>query len=153
MTIIIILRTFEAHSTPHLSISSPYNIDHWFIEGGSVQVNFNTNINNNKVVEFYCSVNVAVYDVVPLNEICANYIRNRFLLQASNAFIIKYDARSVVNLSKHHISDAQLFLLKHGLTICPTPCEPDMAELKRDLGICHRKFKLRAHSGKEEWRE
>ena len=47
-------------------------------------------------------------------------------------------------LTPDHIS-----LLQRGLTFCPTPGEPSMEELRRDLDNFHRSVKLKSHFGKK----
>ncbi len=54
-----------------------------------------------------------------------------------------------MNLSDTELQPHQISLLEKGLTFCPTPGEPDMADLKRDLDTFHRNVKLRAHFGKK----
>ena len=51
---------------------------------------------------------------------------------------------TVVNLSKYHLSDSELSLLERGLNFCPTPGEPDMGQLRRDLDSFHRKLRLKS---------
>lgn len=48
---------------------------------------------------------------------------------------------TVVNLSNHKLSISQLSLLERGLKFCPTPGEPHMANLRRDLDRFHRRLK------------
>ena len=43
----------------------------------------------------------------------------------------------VVNLSDHALTADQRSLLELGLKFCPTPGEPDMGEIKKDLDIFH----------------
>jgi len=44
---------------------------------------------------------------------------------------------SVVNLSKTHLTPAMISLLNKGLNFCPTPGEPDLSDLKKDLDKFH----------------
>lgn len=53
--------------------------------------------------------------------------------------------KNVVNLSDVSLSEAQISLLSKGLKFCPTPGEPDMAEMRRDLDNFHRKLKWQSH--------
>jgi hypothetical protein len=47
-----------------------------------------------------------------------------------------------VNLSNHVLTQSQQTLLDKGLKFCPTPGEPVMAEIRRDLDRFHRSLKL-----------
>ena len=49
----------------------------------------------------------------------------------------------VVNLSDYHLSNSELTLLEKGLNFCPTPGEPDMGQLRRDLDIFHRNLRIK----------
>ena len=53
------------------------------------------------------------------------------------------DPSCVVNLSKHHLSDDELSVLNRGLNFCPTPGEPDMGNLRRDLDVFHRNLRIK----------
>jgi hypothetical protein len=45
-------------------------------------------------------------------------------------------------LSNHVLTDAQLSILEKGLKFCPTPGEPHMGNLRRDLDSFHRQLRL-----------
>ncbi len=98
-----------------------------------------TNINNNALVDMMKPATIKKFEkkasvcVSSLTQMCVDYIKPHITLCIDNAFISECEERSVVNLSSHVLTDAQLKLLKHGLTFCPTPGEPNMADLKRDL--------------------
>ena len=109
--------------------------------------------NSNKGILNYCMVVCDSTKVQSLSDMCSNYIKSSFSLHITDEFIRECKARSVVNLSNYELSEAQLSVLQKGLTFCPTPGEPDMAELKRDLDSFHRKVKLRAHFGKKEGKD
>ena len=51
---------------------------------------------------------------------------------------------NVVNLSDVSLSEAQLSLLSKGLKFCPTPGEPKMDDLRRDLDSFHRKMRWKS---------
>ena len=51
---------------------------------------------------------------------------------------------NVVNLSNVSLSEAQLSLLSKGLKFCPTPGEPNMGDLRRDLDAFHRKLRWKS---------
>ena len=57
-------------------------------------------------------------------DMCSQYIKSSFRLHITDEFIRECKARSVVNLSKHELSDAQLSVLQKGLTFCPTMSHP-----------------------------
>ena len=70
-----------------------------------------------------------VSSVVPsLIDLCSMHITTCCKLQVSKEFIAGCNARSIVNLSDHVLSDTELKLLQRGLTFCPTPGEPNMAD-------------------------
>ena len=50
---------------------------------------------------------------------------------------------SVLNLSNTHICNVALKVLEKGLNFCPTPGEPHLGDLKRDLENFHRRLRLR----------
>ncbi len=62
---------------------------------------------------------------------------------------IRSDDNSVVNLSKHPLTEAQRSILSKGLTFCPTPGEPDMGELRGDFDKFHRRLKLYTHFNRD----
>ena len=49
---------------------------------------------------------------------------------------------TVTNLSNHHLSNTELSLLEKGLSFCPTPGEPHMGDLRRDLDKFHRNLRI-----------
>ena len=49
-----------------------------------------------------------------------------------------------MNLSNVSLSEAQLSLLSKGLKFCPTPGEPNMGDLRRDLDSFHRKLRWKS---------
>ena len=49
---------------------------------------------------------------------------------------------TVVNLSRYTPSHSELSLLERGLNFCPTPGEPDMGDLRRDLDRFHRNLRI-----------
>ena len=51
---------------------------------------------------------------------------------------------SSFKLNEHHIS-----LLSKGLSFCPTPGEPDIGEIRRDMDEFHRKVLLKSHFEKD----
>ena len=59
-------------------------------------------------------------------------------------------APSVVNLSNYQLSEAETSLLSKGLNFCPTPGEPDMLTMCKDLDRFHRQLRLKAFFGKEK---
>ena len=79
---------------------------------------------------------------------CSNKISSLYSLCLSSVYdlfdstlkgYIRYlsDAEVVVNLSYFILEPHHVSLLKKGLTFCPTPGEPDMADLRRDLDHFH----------------
>ncbi len=59
-------------------------------------------------------------------------------------------APSVVNLSTHILTQAQRSLLEKGLNFCPTPGEPDMLELHKDMDRLHGLLRLKAFFMKDK---
>ena len=59
-------------------------------------------------------------------------------------------APSVVNLSSHILTPAQMSLLEKGLNFCPTPGEPDMLELRKDLDRLHRLLRIKSFFMKDK---
>ncbi len=57
--------------------------------------------------------------------------------------------KSVINLSSFQLSDHHISLLSKGLSFCPTPGEPDLGELRRDLDEFHRNVLLKSHFEKD----
>ena len=55
-----------------------------------------------------------------------------------------YVSDTVINLSDHTLTDAQITLLSKGLKFCPTPGEPEQGDLWRDLQKFHRSLRLKA---------
>ena len=53
------------------------------------------------------------------------------------------DQTGVVNLSDYVLSKSELSLLERGLSFCPTPGEPDMGQLRRDLDTFHRNLRIK----------
>ena len=51
---------------------------------------------------------------------------------------------SVINLSDYSLNCDELSLLERGLNFCPTPGEPHMGDLRRDLDNFHRRLKIKA---------
>ena len=51
---------------------------------------------------------------------------------------------AVLNLSDHTLSSDELSLLEKGLNFCPTPGEPHLGDLRRDLDNFHRRLKIKA---------
>ena len=56
-----------------------------------------------------------------------------------------YTGLSVINLSDVTLSEPQTMALSKGLTFCPTPKEPDMADIMSNFDKFFRKMKLKAH--------
>ena len=54
----------------------------------------------------------------------------------------------VVNPSDMELTQGHISLLRRGLTFCPTPGEPSVADLRHDLDKFHRNLKLKSHFGK-----
>ena len=52
---------------------------------------------------------------------------------------------SVINLSDYPLTSNERSLLERGLNFCPTPGEPHMGDLRRDLDQFHRRLKIRAY--------
>ena len=50
---------------------------------------------------------------------------------------------SVVNISDSQLSTSEQSLLEPGLSFCPTPGEPDMGQLRRDLDSFHRNLRIK----------
>ncbi len=89
--------------------------------------------------------------IVPtLTSICSSYILNNLQIEPTEEFIQKSNDRFVVNVSKHRVTGPELSVLRKGLTFCPTPGEPDMGELRRDLDRFHRNLKLKSHFSKSQ---
>lgn len=55
-----------------------------------------------------------------------------------------YSDRLVVNLSSHNLSQDQLNVLQKGLNFCPTPGEPLLGDIRRDLDRFHLSIRRRA---------
>ena len=51
---------------------------------------------------------------------------------------------AVLNLSTHTLTANELSLLERGLNFCPTPGEPNLGDLRRDLDDFHRRLKIKA---------
>ena len=51
---------------------------------------------------------------------------------------------TVVNLSERHLSTAEHTLLERGLNFCPTPGEPHMGDLRRDLDSFHSNLRIKS---------
>ena len=51
---------------------------------------------------------------------------------------------AVLNLSDHDLSTDELSLLERGLNFCPTPGEPHLGDLRRDLDSFHRRLKIKS---------
>ena len=60
------------------------------------------------------------------------------------------DLDNVINLSKHPLTDSQRLILNKGLKFCPTPGEPQMGDLRRDLDKFHRSLRLQCHFSKQD---
>ena len=56
----------------------------------------------------------------------------------------EYVDKLVVNLSSYKLSHAERSLLSKGLNFCPTPGEPELGDIKRDLDIFHRDLRRKA---------
>ena len=74
-----------------------------------------------------------------------NHIVIKFCDKKSVVCLNNKDARCVVNLSSHDLTEQERSVLLRGLTFCPTPGEPDLQEIKNDLKAFFRRLKLRAH--------
>ena len=84
-------------------------------------------------------------NVIPtLYELCLSCFSRIFDRQTHRALSEKFDANSVINLSDFSLTPDHVSLLRRGLTFCPTPGEPSMDELRRDLDTFHRKVKLKS---------
>ena len=55
-----------------------------------------------------------------------------------------YSAKLVLNLSAHPLSPDQISLLQKGLNFCPTPDEPNIGEIRRDLDKFHLSLKRKS---------
>ncbi len=63
---------------------------------------------------------------------------------------LKFDCdKSVINLSSFQLNRHHISLLSKGLSFCPTPGEPDLGELRRDLDEFHRNVLLKSHFEKD----
>ena len=60
------------------------------------------------------------------------------------------DERCVINLTPTPLSPSQRQVLLKGLKFCPTPGEPSLLEIKKDLKAFFRRLKLRAHYYEEK---
>ena len=72
-------------------------------------------------------------------------IGNSFIKKTKLEFHNLADIDNVVNLSDYQLSDSVLNL---GLKFCPTPGEPHMGVIRRDLDSFHCSLKLKCHFGK-----
>ena len=59
--------------------------------------------------------------------------------------MIDYIGQSVINLSDVELTAAQTDALVKGLTFCPTPWEPNMADIIQNLENFFRKMRLKSH--------
>ena len=84
-----------------------------------------------------------------LYSLCLSSMNNLLNNTLSDFIRLLDSVDSVVNLSDFSLEPHHVSLLKRGLTFCPTPGEPDMADLKRDLDAFHRNVKLLSHFGKK----
>ena len=57
---------------------------------------------------------------------------------------------NVINLSDYPLTESQREILNKGLKFCPTPGEPQMGELRRDLDKFHRSLRLQCHFKKHD---
>ena len=51
----------------------------------------------------------------------------------------------VVNLSSHPLTPEQTSLLTKGLNFCPTPGDPDLADVRNDLDRVHQRLRQKQH--------
>ena len=51
---------------------------------------------------------------------------------------------TVVNISDHDLTESERKLLEKGLNFCPTPGEPKMGDLRRDLDSFHRNLRIKS---------
>ena len=75
-------------------------------------------------------------------------IGNSFIEKTKLEFHNLTDIDNVVNLSDYQLSDSEKSVLNHGLKFCPTPGEPHMGDIRRDLDRFHRSLRLKCHFGK-----
>ena len=68
-------------------------------------------------------------------------VSDKFLNKISEPY--DKENKSVVNLSDYKLSNSEVSLLEKGLSFCPTPGEPDMGQLKRDLDTFHRNLRIK----------
>ncbi len=82
--------------------------------------------------------------------------RNKLMFGPENFDLFNFTehtAPSVVNLSSHILTPAQNSLLEKGLNFCPTPGEPDMLELIKDMDLLHRLLILKAFFMKDKMKK
>ncbi len=129
------------------------------------------NSNNNNNSDNSDSHNITqssdpVVNTLCINELDENGIRNALCKctnhNLSNHVAIKFfdktkfvclnnkDDRCVINLSSHNLNESERSVLSKGLTFCPTPGEPNIQDIKRDLKDFFRRLKLRAHYFEED---
>ena len=73
-------------------------------------------------------------------EIVIMFCNKEFTLDVSNK-----ESLCVINLSNRPLSHDETSVLKKGLKFCPTPGEPNMYDIHRDLRQFFRRMRLRAH--------
>ena len=91
----------------------------------------------NYVVGFPVCDTAQVQSCVDVNKFIENYAVS--LSSPSNV-----NNKLVVNLSDFPLNDDRKSLLSLGLSFCPTPGEPDMGEIKKDLDRLHRKMRVKS---------
>ncbi len=100
--------------------------------------------NENQVVETPIIDHTGVNKVDSLKSLCMSLISNRVKFTLSQKMKDDLGSNNVVNLSDFVLLPRHVSLLSKGLTFCPTPGEPCMGDLRRDLDDFHRKVKLKA---------
>ena len=89
-------------------------------------------ISNRKIENYLHSCHTVDSNLNNSNNACEN-VMTKF-----------YVSDTVINLSDHHLTNAQTSLLSKGLKFCPTPGEPNQGDLWRDLQKYHRSLRRTA---------
>ena len=76
-------------------------------------------------------------------------LRNRFSILIDEASDNQPEIDNVVNLSDRPLTDTENKILNKGLNFCPTPGEPNMGDVRRDLDRFHRSLRIQCWLNKK----
>ncbi len=111
---------------------------------------FNMNFNNNNNGEStHTDSNIISTNMNPHTEnLCKctsvkNHVTINFFDKEKSVCLNNRDDRCVINLSSYDLSEIDRSLLLKGLSFCPTPGEPSLQDLKKDLKAFFCRIQLR----------